>query len=76
MLYALHQCASHFSFLRGASGCDELFSQTAACGLGVLAITDINSLAEIVRPHEAAKATGVRLIVGYWFPWLCIVHAV
>src|ERR1019366_8417688 len=29
-----------------------------------LAIIDRNSLAGIVRAHEAAKATGVRLIVG------------
>ncbi|MFA4939490.1 error-prone DNA polymerase [Brevundimonas sp.] len=62
--YAELQCASHFSFLRGASGCDELFAQAAACGLEALAITDINSVAGIVRAHEAAKATGVRLIVG------------
>ncbi len=34
------------------------------CGLEALAITDRNSLAGLVRAHEAAKATGVRLIVG------------
>ncbi|MCC4295888.1 MULTISPECIES: PHP domain-containing protein [Brevundimonas] len=62
--YAELQCSSHFSFLRGASGCDELFSQAAVCGLEALAITDLNSVAGIVRAHEAAKATGVRLIVG------------
>lgn len=62
--YAELQCASHFSFLRGASGCDELFAQAAVCGLEALAITDLNSVAGIVRAHEAAKATGVRLIVG------------
>ena len=33
-------------------------------GIEALAITDRNSLAGIVRAHEAAKATGVRLIVG------------
>ena len=62
--YAELQCASQFSFLRGASGCDELFVQAAACGLEALAITDLNSVAGIVRAHEAAKATGVRLIIG------------
>jgi len=62
--YAELQCASHFSFLRGASACDELFRQAAACGLTALAITDRNSLAGVVRAHEAAKAVGVRLIVG------------
>ena len=62
--YAELQCASHFSFLRGASSCEELFTQAQACGLDALAITDRNSLAGIVRGHEAAKLTGVRLIVG------------
>jgi error-prone DNA polymerase len=62
--YAELQCTSHFSFLRGASSCEELFDEAARLGLETLAITDRNSLAGIVRAHEAAKATGVRLIVG------------
>src|SRR6202034_747718 len=62
--YVELQCTSHFSFLRGASSCDELFAQAADLGIEALAITDWNSLAGIVRAHEAAKATGVRLIVG------------
>jgi error-prone DNA polymerase len=64
MQYAELQTTSHFSFLRGASSCDELFEQAAAAGLDALAIADRNSLAGIVRAHEASKATGVRLIVG------------
>ena len=62
--YAELQVTSHFSFLRGASSCDELFGQAAALGIEALAVVDRNSLAGIVRAHEAAKATGVRLIVG------------
>jgi error-prone DNA polymerase len=62
--YAELQCTSHFSFLRGASSCEELFAEAAQLGLEALAITDRNSLAGIVRAHEAAKATGVHLIVG------------
>ena len=62
--YVELQCASHFSFLRGASSCEELFSQAAVCGIEALAITDLNSLAGVVRAHQAARATGVRLIVG------------
>jgi error-prone DNA polymerase len=62
--YAELQCTSHFSFLRGASSCDELFAQAAMLGIEALAIVDRNSLAGIVRAHEAAKTTGVRLIVG------------
>ena len=62
--YAELQCTSHFSFLRGASSCDELFAEAARLGIEALAITDRNSLAGIVRAHEAAKTTGGRLIVG------------
>ena len=62
--YAELQVTSHFSFLRGASSCEELFAQAAHLGIEALAITDRNSLAGIIRAYEAAKATGIRLIVG------------
>jgi len=62
--YVELQCASHFSFLRGASACEELFRQAAVYGVEALAVTDRNSLAGMVRAHEAARAAGVRLIVG------------
>ena len=62
--YAELQVTSHFSFLRGASSCEELFVQAAALGIDAIGIVDRNSLAGIVRAHEAAKTTGVRLIVG------------
>ena len=64
MSYVELQATSHFSFLRGASSCELLFEQARLCGLQALAIVDRNSLAGIVRAHEAAKASGVRLIVG------------
>ena len=62
--YAELQVTSHFSFLRGASSCEELFSQAAVCGIEAIAVVDQNSLAGIVRAHEAAKVTGVRAVVG------------
>jgi error-prone DNA polymerase len=62
--YAELQCSSYFSFLRGASSCDELFAQAAELGIEALAITDCNSLGGIVRAYEAASNHGVRLIVG------------
>jgi error-prone DNA polymerase len=62
--YAELQCASNFSFLRGASSAEQLFAAAAVLGIEALAITDLNSLAGIVRAHEAAKTTGVRLVVG------------
>jgi error-prone DNA polymerase len=62
--YAELQVTSHFSFLRGASSTEELFSQAALLGVEALAVVDRNSLAGVVRAHEAAKATGVRLVIG------------
>ncbi|MES2035208.1 MAG: error-prone DNA polymerase [Pseudomonadota bacterium] len=62
--YVELQATSHFSFLRGASSAEELFSQAALCGIEAVAVVDRNSLAGIVRAHVAAKVTGVRLIVG------------
>src|SRR3954462_10690410 len=62
--YVALQVTSHFSFLRGVSSCEELFAQAALLGVEALAIVDRNSLAGVVRAHEAAKVTGVRLIVG------------
>jgi error-prone DNA polymerase len=62
--YVELQCTSHFSFLRGASSCGELFAQAAVMEIPALGVVDRNSLAGIVRAHEAAKTTGVRLIVG------------
>ncbi|TGT90646.1 PHP domain-containing protein, partial [bacterium M00.F.Ca.ET.155.01.1.1] len=47
-----------------ASSCVELFAQAAALGIEALAVVDRNSLAGIVRAHQAAKDTGVRLVVG------------
>ncbi|MEK1870495.1 MAG: PHP domain-containing protein, partial [Ensifer adhaerens] len=63
-LYAELQVTSHFSFLRGASSCEELFQRAAELRLEALAIADRNSLAGIVRAHQAAKDVGVRLVVG------------
>ncbi|MDQ0996026.1 error-prone DNA polymerase [Phyllobacterium ifriqiyense] len=62
--YVELQVTSHFSFLRGASSCEELFTQAAALGIEALAIADRNSVAGIVRAHQAARDTGVKLIVG------------
>ncbi|CAO4153544.1 error-prone DNA polymerase [Methylorubrum aminovorans] len=55
---------THFSFLRGASSPEELFSAASLLGIPALGVTDHGSLAGMVRAHQAAKATGVRLVVG------------
>src|ERR1700704_4248847 len=64
MNYADLQVTTHFSFLRGVSSPEELFSAAALLGIKALGVVDRNSLAGMVRAHEAAKVTGVRLIVG------------
>ncbi|HRN83222.1 MAG TPA: error-prone DNA polymerase [Hyphomicrobium sp.] len=62
--YAELQTTSHFSFLRGASSPEELFAQAATLGVEALGVVDRNSLAGVVRAHEAAEVTGIRLVVG------------
>jgi error-prone DNA polymerase len=62
--YAELHVTSNYSFLRGASHIEELFAQASLLGFAALGITDRNSLAGIVRAHQRAADTGVRLIVG------------
>jgi error-prone DNA polymerase len=62
--YAELQVTSNFSFLRGASHPDELVATAAALGLAAIAVTDRNSVAGLVRAHQAAKTVGIRLVVG------------
>ena len=53
-----------FSFLRGASRPEEMVAQAVAIGLSALGIADRNSVAGVVRAHDAAKQVGMRLLVG------------
>jgi len=62
--YAELHCLSNFSFLRGASHPEELVERAVAQGYGGLALTDECSLAGVVRAHRAAKAAGLKFIVG------------
>jgi error-prone DNA polymerase len=62
--YAELQVTTHFSFLRGASSPADLFIRAHELGIPALAIVDRNSLAGVIRAYEAAKETGVRLVVG------------
>ncbi|HEX7756037.1 MAG TPA: DNA polymerase III subunit alpha, partial [Niabella sp.] len=64
MQYTELHITSNFSFLRGGSHPQELVEQAAALGYTEIAITDHNTLAGIVRAHAAAKAKGMRIIVG------------
>ncbi|HEY4531103.1 MAG TPA: error-prone DNA polymerase [Luteimonas sp.] len=69
--YAELHCLSDFSFLRGAASAEELFQRAAHCGYEALAITDECSLAGIVRARDAARVTGVKLVVGAEFRLDC-----
>lgn len=67
MSYAELHCLSCYSFLRGASHPHELVERAALLGYRALAITDECSLAGIVKAHMAAKAHGLKLLVGSEF---------
>jgi len=54
--------ATAFSFLHGASHAGELCQRAAELGLTTLGIADRNSLAGIVRAHQAAKDAQIRLL--------------
>src|SRR5881394_928880 len=63
--YAELDVTTNFSFLRGASHPDELVFTAAMLGYRALAVTDVNSLAGVVRAHAAAKQVkGFHLLVG------------
>lgn len=65
--YAELTAVSNFSFLRGASHPEELVERTHVLGYRALALTDIASLAGVVRAHAAAKDCGLHLILGATF---------
>ena len=62
--YAELHALSNFTFLRGASHPEELVETAAALGYEALAITDECSMSGVVRAHMAAKACGLKLIIG------------
>ena len=70
MPYTELQVTTHFSFLRGASSCEQLFSTAALMGMPALGVVDRNSVAGVVRALYAAeqvrKDTGlvIRSIPG------------
>ena len=65
--YAELDVLSNFSFLRGASDPHELVGQAAELGHRAIAITDLNSVAGVVRAHVAAKEIGIPLCIGSRF---------
>lgn len=64
MKYAEIQVTSNFSFLRGASHPEELVQHAAVLGYSAIALTDRNSLAGVVRAHQAAKQENLKFITA------------
>src|SRR4051812_3948027 len=63
--YAELDVTTNFTFLRGASHPDELVYTAALLGYRAMAVTDVNTLAGVVRAYEAArKIKDFKLIVG------------
>ncbi|MEO5966041.1 MAG: PHP domain-containing protein [Candidatus Limnocylindrales bacterium] len=62
--YAELHCHSHFSFLDGASGPDDLVARAVELGLTGLARTDHQGLYGAVRFSTAAEAAGLHPVVG------------
>ncbi|MGI4731483.1 MAG: error-prone DNA polymerase [Janthinobacterium lividum] len=63
------QVATHFSFLRGVSSCEELFATASVMGHRALGVCDRNSVAGIVRSLVAAEKVSdqhrpIRLVAG------------
>ena len=69
--YVELQVTTHFSFLRGASSPEELFSAAALLDLPALGIVDRNTLGGLVRAWDAQKVTGVRSVVGSRIDLVC-----
>ncbi len=63
-MYAELHSASGFSFLEGASDPEDLVSAAANLGCGALALCDRDSVSGAPRLFQAARAAGVRPLVG------------
>ncbi len=57
-------CTSNYTFLTGASHPDELIYRAAELGYRAIAVTDLNSMAGLVRAHAAAARCGIAFIPG------------
>ncbi|MAT14095.1 MAG: error-prone DNA polymerase [Planctomyces sp.] len=62
--YAELHCRTNFSFLEAASHPEELVARAAELDYSALAVTDVNTLAGVVRANTATKDHPIPLIVG------------
>ena len=69
--FAELHCLSNYTFLRGASHPEELVKQAHELGYQALALTDECTYAGLAKAHMAARACGIKLIVGSEFAIEC-----
>ena len=62
--YAELQLTTNFSFLRGGSHPHEYLTRAEELGYEYLGITDLHTLAGVVRFHRAAKEIGITPLIG------------
>jgi len=53
-----------YSFLRGASDASELVGTAHALGYDAIGVTDLNTMAGVVRIHAEAKKANLRPVIG------------
>src|SRR5512139_572481 len=63
-MYVELHAASAFSFLRGASLPETLIERAAALGYPALALLDQDGVYGAPRFHKAARAAGLRPLIG------------
>ena len=63
MFIHLH-CHSHYSFLRGVASPEEIIAAAAEQKMPAVALTDTNGMYAAVGFYQAARAAGVKPIVG------------
>jgi len=64
-MHAPHLCAhSHYSFRWGVAGPEALAEAAAARGIDALALTDVNGVYGAVPFYHAAKAQGIKPLIG------------
>jgi error-prone DNA polymerase len=63
-MYVELHAASAFSFLDGASLPETLVARAAALDMPVMALLDRDGVHGAPRAHQAAKAAGIRALVG------------
>ena len=63
MFVHLH-CHSHYSFLRGVNPPEEIIAAAVKLKMSAVALTDTNGMYAAVAFYQAARAAGVKPIVG------------